>query len=69
MGSLDIETLNQDGESLFRSQRIRFGGKELVTPVKALNPSKFRAEARLDGSVVGFNEIYTDHLRQDRSAA
>lgn len=58
MGSLDIETLNQDGESLFRSQRIRFGGKELVTPVKALNPSKFRAEARFDGSVVDFNEIY-----------
>lgn len=58
LGSPDIETLNQDGESLFRSQRIRFGGKELVTPAKALNPSKFRAEARFGGNVLDFNEIY-----------
>ena len=58
MSSLDVETVAQDGQALFRSQRARFNGTEITTPLKALNPSKFRSDTRFDKRVSDFNEIY-----------
>ena len=50
---LEIETLSNDnGKSLFRSQRVKLNGKEAITPLKALDPAKFRLNTRLnDGAL------------------
>lgn len=56
---LEIETVSNDNnKSLFRSQRVRSNGKEAVTPLKALDPTKFRTKIRLNMDALGFNEIY-----------
>lgn len=56
---LEIETLSNDnGKSLFRSQRVRLNGKEAVTPLKALDPTKFRLNTCLNDGALGLNEIY-----------
>lgn len=56
---LEIEPLSNDnGRSLFRSQRIKLDGKEAVTPLKALNPAKFRSTVPLNKKAHGFNELY-----------
>ena len=56
---LEIEPLSNDnGKSLFRSLRIRTNGKEITTPVKALNPTKFRDGVSLNRDAFGFNETY-----------
>ncbi len=56
---LAIETLSDDNKkSLFRSQRIKLNGKEQITPLKALDPSKFRQDISLNKKAFGFNEIY-----------
>ena len=56
---LEIETLSSDNnKSLFRSQRIKLNGKEAVTPLKALDPTKFRFDVSLNKRAFGFNEIY-----------
>lgn len=56
---LEIEPLSNDnGRSLFRSQRIKLNGKEVITPLKAVNPAKFRSTISLNNKAYGFNEIY-----------
>ena len=56
---LEIESLSNDNnKSLFRSQRVRVNGKEAVTPLKALDPSKFRAKISLNTKAFGFSETY-----------
>ncbi len=56
---LEIETLSNDnGKSLFRSQRVRLNGKEAITPLKALDPARFRLNTRLNDGALGLNEIY-----------
>ena len=56
-----IETLSDDnGKSLFRSQRIKVRGKEIVTPVKALDPSKFKVAIPLAENTFGLTEIYKE---------
>ncbi len=56
---LQIETLSNDNKkSLFRSQRIKLNGKKAVTPLKALDPTKFRSDVSLNKKAFGFNEIY-----------
>ena len=56
---LEIEPLSNDnGKSLFRSQKIRINGKEATTPLKALNPNKFRNKIPLNPNAFGFNEVY-----------
>ena len=56
---LEIDTLSDDNhKSLFRSQRIKLNGKEAVTPLKALDPAKFRFDVSLNEKAFGFNEIY-----------
>lgn len=56
---LEIEPLSNDnGISLFRSQRIKINGKEAITPLKALDPNKFRNKVSLNQNAFGFNEIY-----------
>ncbi|MEM3008186.1 MAG: hypothetical protein QXI71_04435 [Candidatus Bathyarchaeia archaeon] len=54
-----IETVSDDnGKSLFRSQRIKLSGKQAVTPFRAIDPSKLRTDVSLNSSAFGFNEIY-----------
>lgn len=56
---LEIEPLSNDnGKSLFRSQRIKVNGKETRTPLKALDPTMFRNKITLNQNALGFNEIY-----------
>lgn len=56
---LTIETISDDnGKSLFRSQRIKLSGKQAVTPFRAIDPSKLRTDVSLNNSAFGFNEIY-----------
>lgn len=56
---LDVETLSDDnGKSLFRSQRIKLNGKEATTPLKALDPTKFHSDVPLNRKAFGFNETY-----------
>lgn len=56
---LAIETISDDNQkSLFRSQRIKLSGKEVTTPLRALDPSKFRTDVSLNKRAFGFNEIY-----------
>ncbi len=56
---LVVETVSDDNKkSLFRSQRIKLGGKEAITPLKALDPSKFRLDVSLNKKAFGFNETY-----------
>lgn len=56
---LEIEQLSNDnGKSLFRSQRVKINGKEAITPLKALDPTRFRNKITLNQNALGFNEIY-----------
>ena len=56
---LDIETFSDDNKrSLFRSQRIKLNGKEAKTPLKALDPAKFRSDVSLNKKAFGLSEIY-----------
>ena len=56
---LNVETLSDDnGKSLFRSQRIKLDGKEAITPIKALDPRKFCSDVSLNENAFGLNEIY-----------
>lgn len=56
---LEIELLSNDnGKSLFRSQRVRSNGKEVTTPLKALDPNKFRTRIKINTDAFGVNEIY-----------
>ena len=56
---LEIETLSNDNrKSLFRSQRIKINGKEAVTPLKALDPTKLSPKISLNSKTFGLNEIY-----------
>ena len=54
-----IETLSNDNQkSLFKSKRVKFNGKEVITPLRALDPSKFRIDTDLNKKAFGLNEIY-----------
>ncbi len=56
---LEIESLADDnGKSLFRSQRVKINGKEAITPLKALDTTKFRSNTKLNKNAYGFSEIY-----------
>jgi hypothetical protein len=56
---LDIETLSDDNNnSLFRSQRVKLSGKQIVTPLRALDPTKLRSDVSLNKKAFGLNEIY-----------
>lgn len=56
---VQIETVSDDNQkSLFRSQRIKLNGKEAVTPIRVIDPSKLRTDVSLNNSALGFNEIY-----------
>ena len=56
---LSVETISNDnGKSLFRSQRIKLNGKESTTPIKSLDPKKFHSDISLNRKAFGFNEIY-----------
>jgi len=58
---LEVETISNDnGKSLFRSQRIKLNGKKAVTPLKALDPTKFRSDVSLHKNAFGFNEVYRE---------
>lgn len=58
---LEVETISNDnGKSLFRSQRIKLNGKEAVTPLRALDPTKFRSGVPLNRNAFGFNEVYRE---------
>jgi hypothetical protein len=59
--NLDIESLSNDNNnSLFRSQRVKTQGKEIITPVKTLESSKFRSAMELNNRAFGINEIYRE---------
>jgi len=56
---LEVETISNDNnKSLFRSQRIKLNGKEAVTPLRALDPMKFRSDVPLNKNAFGLNEVY-----------
>jgi hypothetical protein len=56
---LNIETISDDNQkSLFRSQRIKLSGKQIVTPLRAIDPTKLKTEVSLNKKAVGLNEIY-----------
>lgn len=59
MSTLEIETIADDNKkSLYRSQRLKLPGKEIITPLKSLNPSKLRLKSPLNTKAYGFLEIY-----------
>lgn len=56
---LEVENISDDnGMSLFRSQRIKVHGKVGITPFRALDPSKFRSKFPLHENSFGVNEVY-----------
>ena len=56
---IDIQTVSDDNnKSLFWSKRLKISGKQAITPLKALEPSKFRSDVSLNKNAFGFNEIY-----------
>ena len=56
---LEIETLSNDNnKSLFRSQRIKLNGKEVITPLKSIDHAKIRSSISLNDTAFGCNEIY-----------
>jgi hypothetical protein len=58
---LKIENISVDNQkSLFRSQRIKLGGKVATTPFRSLDPSKFRSDVPLNKNAFGFNELYKE---------
>jgi hypothetical protein len=58
---LEIENISADNQkSLFRSQRIKLGGKVATTPFRSLDPSKFRSAIPLNKNAFGFNELYRE---------
>ena len=58
---LQIENISDDNnKSLFRSQRIKTNGKELVTPIRALEPNHFRPDTAINSDAFGVAEIYRE---------
>ena len=56
---LEIETLSNDNnKSLFRSQRIKLNGKEVITPLKSIDHAKIRSSISLNDAAFGCNEVY-----------
>lgn len=63
---LDIETISNDnGRSLYRTQKIKINGKVITTPLRALDPSKFDSNVVLNKKAFGLNEIYKN-LNSDK---
>lgn len=59
--NLEIENISADNQkSLFRSQRIKLGGKVATTPFRSLDRSKFRSDVPLNKDAFGFNELYRE---------
>jgi hypothetical protein len=56
---LSVETISDDNQkSLFKSKRVKLSGKEAITPLRALDPSKFRTDIALNKKAFGLNEVY-----------
>ncbi len=59
--NLHIENLSDDnGKSLFRAQRIRLGGKQAVTPSRALEPARLNNSAPIALDGFSFAEVYRE---------
>lgn len=66
--TLKVETISDDnGMSLFRSKRLSVNGRQFISPLKALDPSKFRSHTILNKKSYGVREIFKN-LDSDKIA-
>ncbi|MFH0970176.1 MAG: hypothetical protein V1776_01815 [Candidatus Diapherotrites archaeon] len=66
---ISTETISRDNEkSYFRSMRAKFSGREIITPMKALDASKLQSKININPKAHGFKEIYRE-ITPDKATA